>query len=97
MGRIVIWSAPAQKDIKEITTYWNIRNKSNTYSHKLRSIIRDKLDIIKIFPFIGIQTDHQDARCFIISDYKLFYVIKDETIIVLRLWDTRQNPEKFKL
>ncbi len=97
MGRIVIWSAPAQKDIKEIITYWNNRNKSNTYSRKLRNIIRDKLELIKIFPLIGIQTDHQDVRCFVIRDYKLFYVATEETIIVLRFWDTRQNPDNLKV
>jgi toxin YoeB len=97
MDRVIIWTAPAKNDIQQITIYWNNRNKSNTYALKLRSIIREKLAFIKAFPFIGIITEYPNVRCFIIKDYKLFYLITDESIIVLRFWDTRQNPNKLKV
>ena len=67
MDRIIIWTAPAKDDIQQITTYWNNRNKSNAYSLKLRKIIIDKLAFIKSFPLIGIQTNYQNTRCFIIN------------------------------
>lgn len=97
MDRIIIWTAPAKDDIQQITTYWNNRNKSNAYSLKLRKIIINKLAFIKSFPLIGIQTNYQNTRCFIIKDYKLFYTFTDNEIIVLRFWDTRQNPNKLKI
>jgi len=75
MDRIIIWTEPAKKDIQQITIYWNNRNKSYSYSIKLRKIIRDKLRFISRFPLIGIQTDYPDVRCFIIRDYKLFYFL----------------------
>lgn len=97
MDRAIIWTAPAKNDIQQITTYWNNRIKSNAYSLKLRKIIKEKLTFINRFPFIGIQTDYPNARCFIIRDYKLFYAVTEEAIIVLRFWDTRQNPDKLKV
>lgn len=97
MDRGIIWTAPAKKDIQQITTYWNNRNKSNAYSLKLRKILREKLVFIKAFPFVGILTNYPNARCFIIKDYKLFYSVTKEAIIVLRVWDTRQNPDKLKV
>ena len=96
MDRIIIWTEPAKKDIQQITIYWNNRNKSYSYSIKLRKIIRDKLRFISRFPLIGIQTDYPDVRCFIIRDYKLFYFFSEKTVTVLRFWDTRQNPDKLK-
>ena len=39
MAKQVIWSLRAQNDKKEILDYWKQRNKSNTYSKKLKRVI----------------------------------------------------------
>ena len=93
MDRVIIWTEPAKNDIKTITFYWNSRNKSNVYSILLRKIIRQKLLLVTKFPLLGTQSDYRSARCFVINDYKLFYEVTENAIIVLRFWDSHQNPE----
>lgn len=97
VDRVIVWTEPAKNDIKEVTIYWNHRNKSNIYSLKLRKIIRQKLSLIAKFPTLGIQTDYRTARCFVIKDYKLFYEVTEDAIVVLRFWDTHQNPDTLEI
>ncbi len=100
MGQVVrkiVWTTTAKQDIKQITVYWNNRNKSNLFSIKLRKMIVEKLELIKEFPLLGLKTDYKDVRCLIIRDYKLFYISNEDSIIVLRFWDTRQNPNQLNM
>lgn len=97
MGKIITWTEPAKNDIKEITLYWNNRNKSTSYSIKLRKIIQQNLKLISQFPLIGKDSNYKTARLFIINEYKLFYEVTNDSIIILRIWNTNQNPDTLKV
>lgn len=92
MAKQVIWSKRAQLDRKEILEYWINRNKSNLYSKKLDANFKDNLKLIGEFPHVGKQTDDGKARVKIVKDYLLFYEETEDTIVVLSIWDSRQNP-----
>jgi plasmid stabilization system protein ParE len=94
MVKQIIWSQRAQDDRKQILEYWKNRNKSNTYSKKLDKRFREALNIIRDYPQIGKQTDDQKARIKIVKDYLLIYEETESTIILLTIWDSRQDPEK---
>jgi len=96
MVKQIIWSPRAQNDRKQILEYWLQRNKSNTYSKKLDKRFREALNIIRDYPQIGKQTDDQKARVKIIKDYLLIYEETADSIILLTIWDSRQDPKKLE-
>ena len=96
MAKKVIWSLRAQSDRKNILDYWRQRNKSDTYSKKLDDRFREAVSIIKDFPQIGKLTDDQKARIKVVKDYLMIYEDTVDTIIILTIWDSRQDPSKLE-
>lgn len=96
MAKQIIWSQRAQDDRKQILEYWKNRNKSNIYSKKLDKSFREALKIIREYPQIGKQTDDQKARIKLVKDYLLFYEETVDSIILLTIWDSRQDPSKLE-
>ena len=96
MVKQVVWSLRAQNDRKKILNYWRLRNKSNTYSKKLNQLFKNSIQIIKDFPLIGKSTDDPNTRIKIVKDYLLFYEETETQILILTIWDSRQDPDKLK-
>jgi toxin YoeB len=96
MVKQIIWSQRAQDDRKQILEYWKNRNKSNIYSKKLDKRFREALNIIRDYPQIGKQTDDQKARIKIVKDYFLIYEETADSIILLTIWDSRQDLNKLE-
>jgi addiction module RelE/StbE family toxin len=96
MARKVEWTNRALKDRFQILSYWINRNKSNSYSIKLDDLFIESLKLLSLFPFAGKPTRVANVRMKIIKKYVLVYQVTDNEIIVLRLWDSRQNPQNLK-
>jgi addiction module RelE/StbE family toxin len=96
MAKEVIWSLRAQNDRKEILDYWRQRNKSSTYSKKLNELFKESIKIILDFPQIGKVTDDTKARIKVVRDYLIIYEETETQILILTIWDSRQDPEKLE-
>ena len=96
MAKQIVWSRRAQRDRKEILEYWRVRNKSNTYSKKLNRLFKESIKIITDFPEIGKLTDQANTRIKIVKDYLIIYEETETQILILAIWDTRQDPGKLK-
>jgi toxin YoeB len=96
MARKIIWTTRAQSNRLKIFEYWNNRNKSNTYSRRLNELFKESVKIISRYPLIGKPTTEENVRIKIVRDYLLFYEIREEIIIILMIWDSRQNPKNIK-
>lgn len=94
MAKQIVWSQRAQDDRKQILEYWINRNKSSSYSKKLDKVFREALSLISKYPRIGKQTDDKKARMKILKDYFLIYEETKDSIILLTIWDSRQDPQK---
>jgi|ERR1035437_2689509 toxin YoeB len=94
MAERVIWTANAKYDLKEILAYWVLRNKSKTYSKKLNALIYKAINEITLYPKSGKLTGIKGVRAKIMGDYIIFFEEKNNNIYILRIWDSRQNPEK---
>jgi plasmid stabilization system protein ParE len=94
-GRI-IWTDGARKELKEILHYWKQRNKSDNYSKKLRAAIQAATTVIALQPQAGSRTTIGEARKKIVKDYIIFYQEIDKGILILSIWDTRQDPDNLK-
>ncbi|MGC4129127.1 MAG: type II toxin-antitoxin system RelE/ParE family toxin [Bergeyella sp.] len=94
MAERLIWSPTAKKIRIEILKYWNERNKSKTYSKKLNILFEEGAQQIADFPYSGIRISATVFRGKLIRDYYLLYEFNGETVTILFIWDTRQNPSK---
>ena len=91
--RKIIWTLKAKNQLFSILEYFAKRNKSKTYSLKLHKKIKSEILITLKQPNIGKQTDVLNIRGLIIENYIVFYELLDTNIIILNIWDCRQNPE----
>jgi len=97
MARQIVWTERAQADRIAVLSYWNKRNKSTLYSQKLNELLRESLLLISRHPFIGHSTDKENVRVKVLKEYMIFYEITVKEIVVLLVWDCRQNPEDLKI
>lgn len=97
MVRRLIWSIEARTSRKNIFDYWNNRNKSKVYSKKLNSLFKENLLIVLKLPEFGNATKYDDTKFIIVSHFEIIYNITDTEIVVLDIWDTRQNPINFPI
>jgi toxin YoeB len=96
MVRRVVWTNRALKDRYQILSYWINNNQSNSYSKILDSLFIETLSLLCEYPFLGKKTKSLNVRLKIIKKYNIVYQINNNEIIVLRVWDSRQNPQKLK-
>jgi plasmid stabilization system protein ParE len=95
-ARRIVWTASAKLQLKAIFEYFNFRNKSKFYSLKLNTLIQTELKILLQQPNIGKKTDSINVRGLLIENYYVFYETNENHIIILSVWDTRQNPKRLK-
>ena len=97
MAKQIIWTERAQKERIAIFIFFNNRNKSSVYSKKLNELIKESLILISKHPLIGKRTNKENVRVKVLKDYLIFYEITVNEIVVLSLWDCRQNPDELNI
>ena len=95
--REVIWTKVSEIQLQEILEFFTNRNKSGEYSRKLYKKFKAELKSVSKNPELGIKTKLDLIRGLIIEDYIIFYEILEDRIIVLKVWDCRQNPDKLNI
>jgi plasmid stabilization system protein ParE len=93
----IIWSLSAKSKLFKILEFYSARNKSKSYSVKLYGRFRTELAILLNQPEIGVKTEIENVRGFIIEHFIFFYEPQGKNIIVHTLWDSRQNPTDLKI
>ena len=95
--REVIWTKNSEIQLQEILEFFTKRNKSGLYARKLYKKFKTELITVSKNPALGIKTKLDQIRGLIIEDYILFYEILEDRIIILNVWDCRQNPDKLNI
>ena len=90
----VYWTLTAIDQRNLVFRYWNKRNKSNSYSIKLKNIINERINLLKQYPEMGRKTDFAEIRAIIFEYYSILYRVEKSTIFIVAFWDNRQNPKK---
>lgn len=94
----IVWSDTALNQRRQIFEYWNQRNGNTKYSERIRVLTNNRIKLIIKNPEAFLKVDFENTHVTIIENFKLFYRIYPEIIMITAFWDTRQNPEKlFKL
>lgn len=95
--RQVVWSSIARQEMKDILDYWTKRNKSSIYSNKLYDKVEDYLETVAKNPFAGRETKRDNVRYIIMGDYSIIYRVTEKLLIVVSIWDDRQDPKKSRV
>jgi toxin YoeB len=95
--RIIIWTSTAKLELKFILEYYNLRNKNKKYSQKLLKTIQVEIKLLILQPFIGKKTDTINVRGLLVENFIIYYEINENHIIILSVWDSRQNPTSLNL
>ncbi len=95
MAKKIEWTESALFDRFKIYSFWLEHNKSADYSLKLELLFKETAKLISIFPEIGMETDMPGVRVKIVNRFKIFYTITRDSIRIIRVWDTKQDPDEF--
>lgn len=81
----VFWTLSAKSDLRKI--------QGSVSNDKFTEIIQSPLSVVFLEQF---QFDEyrKDCRRIIVGNYKLLYQFRDKEIIVVRVFNTLQNPNK---
>ncbi|NPA37421.1 MAG: type II toxin-antitoxin system RelE/ParE family toxin [Chlorobi bacterium] len=97
MDRSIIWSSLADNDLSNILNYlyekWGGKV-VNDFIEILDHILNQLIINPKQFPVINKQT--KIRKCVITKHNSLYYHIRQNTIEILRIYDSRQDPEKLE-
>jgi len=96
MAREIIWSPTAEEEKNNILRFWLIHNQSPNYSYKLDNKINEAIELLPYYPFIGRKTNFGKARLIIVDYCLVFYELTDTHVLILSIFDGRQDPEKLK-
>ena len=92
--RIVVWTATAAKQRREILRYWTLRNKSTRYSKKLIRLIKKRINLILQNPLSFKEAEHPETRESAMGNFSIYYKLTDKHLIITAFWDNRQDPKK---
>lgn len=93
MAKEVRWSISALADRRHIYEYWRYRNNSDVFSDKLELLFNEVTNLLSAFPQLGAQTEASQLRVKVVRNFKLFYFDHSDHILIVRVWDTRQDPQ----
>ena len=83
-----------KKQRQNIPEYWFIRNGNKQYSQKIAAFIRGRIAFLLKYNYLGKETDSGLVRVTSADHFSIFYKIDLEKIIIVSLWDNRQDPDK---
>ncbi len=91
----VVFAKRAEKDFENILQYIEVTF-GNQAGIRFKSLVFEFATILQSFPEIGsIEFEAKNIRGSVVHNrLKIFYRIKKNHVIILRLFDTRQHPDK---
>lgn len=81
----------------QILDYWFRRIGNKEYSKKLDKSLRKVIKLLSEYPELGRRLSNREERYFVKDCYQIFYQIKEDSIEILHVWDSRRDPEDLKL
>lgn len=94
MGKKVLISGPAEKDLKNIITF--IRLDKPLAAEKFKLLLKEKISSLSNFPEKGRKipelkgTSFENYREFIVNSYRIFYKITASSINILKVFHGRR-------
>ena len=97
MAKKIIWSPTAETDLISVLNYLNEKWSVlvvNQFINKVDSFVNLIAEEPKLFPIIN--KKHNIRKCVLTKQNTLYYREDKDSIDIIRLFDSRQNPKKLK-
>lgn len=97
MAAKVVWSERALEDLRNIVQYleqrWTEQEK-----FKFATQLEKKIGLIQNNPLtFKLSYRFEGTReCLIRKNLSVFYIVLEETVFIITLWDNRRNPTKIR-
>ena len=95
MVKRIIWTLKAVSVFNKILVYYFQRNGSKVNSSILNKEIKETVNLLIKYPFLGRKTEYDQIRVLIKGNFKIFYRIDKKEIIIMMVWDCRQDPNDY--
>ena len=96
--REIVITPKAQKELNQLFEYfeleWNIKVK-NDFVNKLHLVLKIVAKSPELFPISN--KNNKFRKCVVTKHNTLFYHYNEKHILVVAVFDTRQNPKKLKI
>jgi toxin ParE1/3/4 len=96
----VVWTDTALFQLKRIHNYYKVEASETVAQKVTKSLVRETL-LLELNPMVGtkeplLSNRKYEYRFLVKKNYKIIYRYDDQTIYIVAVFDTRQNPEKIK-
>jgi len=93
----IVWSADAVEDYHQNIEYL-LSNWSEKSATDFIEEVESLLDLLQKWPNLFPLSEYKFIRRAVVrTQVTLFYTVKKDSVYLVRFWNTRQNPEAFKL
>jgi plasmid stabilization system protein ParE len=93
----ITWSPNAKLDLYRILDFFYQRNGNSIYSRRIYSRLHKTINLLATQSFLGKPTDYDKIRVLVYSEYLIFYEVLSDHIYILKVWDSRRNPDDLKM
>jgi len=90
--REVIWTKAAEAQLREILSYWKIRNGSTVYPEKILANAHSRIKVILKYPESYKVTIYPETRISAMGHFSILYKFTKDQLIITAFWDNRQDP-----
>lgn len=97
MVRRVIWTPLASQIFHCVLLYYRRKTGSKSFSAKLNEKIQKDIRLLERHPFLGKPTEFDKIRVLSEGNYRIIYQANEKDIVILMIWDNRQNPNELDI
>jgi len=97
MAEKVILSLKVEQNRYDILKYYFDETGGHKIPLQIFEQLNNALETISVFPYSGKIINKKGYHVFVTKPYNIIYRINDDTIEILHIWDTRQNPKNLPL
>jgi len=96
----ILWNDYAISHLEEIYDYFKIKANQSIAKKIIKSLIKETL-ILRANPLLGTKEPLLEGKAFeyrflVKNNYKIIYRFDDTCILIIAVFDCRQNPNKIK-
>lgn len=92
---VIQWSKRASKSLESIFNYYF--QLSEQSAERIRKDILKTVSTLRFVEQYQVDELNPEYRRMIVRHYKIVYKVKKQSILILNIFDTRQDPSKGKL
>ena len=97
MAEKIVLSLKAEKNRYDILKYYFDETGSNKIPLQIFNQLDNAFETISIFPNSGKIINKKGYHVFVTKHYNIIYRINIDSIEILHIWDSRQNPKNSPL